>query len=255
MLVAVDIGNTSTAIGIYKESELLSYWRTGTKKEFTSDQFALLFRDFFAMKNYEFKNVAGFAVSSVVPSLNHSIASMSKRYFHLEPMCIDSTNVGIKINYPNPVEIGADRLVNAVAAYEKFKSKVIVIDFGTATTFDYVDESGAYCGGAIAPGIAISNEALYHWTSKLPRVDIAKTETIIGKSTTEAIKAGVYNGYVGLVKNILQKMKAETGTDTKVIATGGLASLIVKELDIPVDKFLTLNGIRIAYSSCAVRNA
>lgn len=247
MLLAVDIGNTSTAIGIYRSSDLVGHWRTETKKESTADELALLFRKLFEMGGYSFDQIDGIVISNVVPSVQHAIASMSKRYFDIEPFFVTADNAGIEINYPNPSEIGADRLVNAVAAYEKLKGAVIVIDFGTATTFDYIDRNGAYCGGVIAPGIQIANEALYRWTSKLPRVDIKKTDRLISKSTVDAIQSGVYHGYVGLVRGILDGIKKEVGSSPQVIATGGLASLMVEDLGVEVDRFLTLEGLRSIY--------
>ena len=254
MLLAIDIGNTSTAIGVYGDGDLLSHWRAKTNKESTADQFALLFREFFDLGNYSFDQVKGVAISNVVPSLTHAIKSMAKRYFKVEPLLVNHENAGLKIDYPNPSEIGADRLVNAVAAYKKYKTAVVVIDFGTATTFDYIDDKGAYCGGAIVPGIMISNEALYRWTSKLPRVDIAKTDKVITKSTVDAIQSGVYHGYVGLVKYMIEKIALEVGSKPHVIAAGGLASLVVEELNIEIDRFLTLEGLRIVFEKAKVRH-
>lgn len=248
MLLAIDIGNTSAAIGVFKGDDLASHWRTETKKKATADELALLFRELFEMAGYRFDQIEGIAISNVVPSLQHAIVSMSRRYFNTEPLCVDAENVGIRINYPNPSEIGADRLVNAVAAYEKHGGPIIIVDFGTATTFDYVDETGAYCGGAIAPGVAVANEALYRWTSKLPRTDIARTDKVVAKSTVEAVQSGVYHGYAGLTERLIEKMKKEVGTSPKVIATGGLASLMVADLGIEVDRFLTLEGLRIIYA-------
>lgn len=248
MLLAIDIGNTSTSIGIFQDSRLTNNWRTETKKKATADQLALLFREFFGMVDLEFGQVTGMAISNVVPSIQHAITSMSKRYFDIEPLCVDHKNVGIKIEYPNPSEIGSDRLVNAVAAHHKFKTSAIVVDFGTATTLDYINKEGAYCGGVITPGIAISNEALYRWTSKLPRVDIVRADKVLGKSTEAAIQSGVYHGYVGLVDHLIKKLESEVGGSPKVVATGGLASLIVKDLEIEVDKFLTLDGLRLIWS-------
>lgn len=248
MLLAIDIGNTSSSIGTYQDSRLTNNWWTETNKEATADQFALLFREFFNMAGCEFDQVDGVAISNVVPSIQHAITSMSKRYFDIKPLCVDYENVGIKIDYPNPSEIGSDRLVNAVAAYHKFKTSAIVVDFGTATTLDYIDKDGAYCGGLITPGIAIANEALYRWTSKLPRVDIVRVNKVLGKSTEVAIQSGVYHGYVGLVDHLIKKLKSEVGGSPNVVATGGLASLIVKDLDIEVDKFLTLNGLRLIWT-------
>lgn len=249
MLLAIDIGNTSTAIGVFNDGVLAANWRAETKKNTTADQMALLYREFFETAGLEFGMINGVAVSNVVPPVEHAVASMAKRYFNIEALFADWRNAGIKIKYPNPSEIGADRLANAVAAYEKFKSAVIVVDFGTATTFDYVDPEGAYVGGVIAPGVAIANEALYRWTSKLPRVEIAKRESVIAKSTVEAIQSGVYNGYIGLVKDILCKMKAEAGTSAKVVATGGLASLIAGGIGIEIERFLTLEGLRVIWTN------
>lgn len=248
MLLAIDIGNTSTAIGVYRDSELVSHWRTETKKTSTADEFALLFRKFFEMDGYSFDQIEGIAMSNVVPSVQHAITSMSRRYFNVQPLSVNYENAGIKINYPNPSEIGSDRLANAVSAYERYKGPVITIDFGTATTFDYINEGGEYCGGVITPGIAIANEALYRWTSKLPRVDIVRVDDVLGKSTVSAIQSGVYHGYVGLVAHLVEMMKNEVENSPKVIATGGLASLIVGDLGIEVDKFLTLEGLRIIYN-------
>lgn len=248
MLLVIDIGNTNTTIGVYDGESLKSNWRTETKKATTADELALLFRDFLSLSHLEFGQIDGIAISNVVPSVQHAFLSMGKRYFDVEPLYIDPSNIGIGIKYPNPAEIGADRLVNAVAAYEKYKKAAIIVDFGTATTFDYVDATGAYCGGVIAPGVAISNEALYQWTSKLPRVDIVAAKDVLGKSTIEAIQSGVYHGYRGLVQHLIDMMKKEVGGDPKIVATGGLASLIVKDLDIEVDRNLTLEGLRIVYS-------
>lgn len=248
MLLAIDIGNTSTAIGVYKGDELVNHWRAETKKEATADELALLLREFFKMAGHKFEQVMGVAISNVVPSAQHAVYSMSKRYFDKEPLCVNHENAGIEIDYPNPSEIGADRLVNAVAANQKYGSPVIVIDFGTATTFDYVNEKGAYCGGVIAPGIAISNEALYRWTSKLPRVDIKRVENVIGRSTVEAIQSGVYRGYIGLVERLIGDIKKEVNASPNVIATGGLASLVVGDLGIKVDRFLTLEGLRLIWN-------
>jgi len=247
MLLAVDIGNTSTQIGVFEGEKLLTNWRAKTNKEATADQMALLMREFFQMAGFRFEEVKGVVISNVVPSQEHAITSMAKRYFKCEPLSVNYENIPIKIDYPNPKEIGADRLVNAYAAFKKFNTSTLVIDFGTATTFDYVDSSGAYAGGVIAPGIKISNEALYQWTSKLPRVDISKTENIIGKTTESAIKSGVYHGYVGLVKHTISKIKEEVNTPFRLLATGGLASLVTIDLDIEIDRFLTLNGLKLIY--------
>ena len=245
MLLAIDVGNTNTAIGIFDGDNLVANWRTETKKTATADELALLFRDLFELSGFDFGVIDKITISNVVPSVQHAFTSMGVRYFKVAPFVVGPDNIDIKINYPNPQEIGADRLVNALAAYEKHHSAVIIVDFGTATTFDYIDENGAYSGGAIAPGIAIANEALYRWTSKLPRVDIAKTASVVGKTTIEAIQAGVYHGYKGLVSHMIGQMKREVGTSPKVIATGGLASLIVEDMECEIDRFLTLNGLRL----------
>ncbi len=244
MLLTIDVGNTSTAIGIYEASKLLGHWRTETNKKSTADEMALTLRKLFEMGGYQFDQIDGIAISSVVPSANHAYQSMASRYFHLEPLIADYTNVGIEIQYPNPQEIGADRLVNAAEAFREYQRACIIVDFGTATTLDYVNEAGAYIGGTIAPGIMIANEALYRWTSKLPRVDVVKCDRVLANSTVGAIQSGVYHGYKGLVKHLIDEMRKEVGGKPTIVATGGLASLVVEDMDIPIKRFLTLDGLK-----------
>jgi len=200
------------------------------------------------MGGHQFDQIDGIAISNVVPSANHAYQSMAGRYFRLEPLIVDHTNAGINIQYPNPQEIGADRLVNAAQAYKEYQRACIVVDFGTATTLDYINEVGTYLGGVIAPGIMIANEALYRWTSKLPRVDVVKCERVLADSTVGAIQSGVYHGYKGLVKHLIDEMKKEVGGNPTVVATGGLASLVVEDMDIPIKRFLTLDGLRTIYT-------
>lgn len=249
MLLVLDVGNTNITIGVYDGDVLAHQWRLGTRSDSTADELAVAIHSFFDLADLKFKKIKGVIISSVVPSMEHALISMVKRYIDFDPLIVSHVNAGIQIKYPNPSEIGADRLVNAVAAFEKFKTSCIIIDFGTATTFDYVDADGAYCGGAITPGIKIANEALYRWAAKLPRVDVFKTDNVVAKSTVEAMQAGVFHGYVGMVEHLIDKMKNETGKSSKVVATGGISSLIaseVRSVDV-IERFLTLDGLKLIW--------
>lgn len=249
MLLAIDVGNTNITTGVYDRDGLKHHFRMETRRDSTADELAVTLINFLNFHNVDFKKIKGVSISNVVPSLEHSLVSMTQRYFKLTPLCVNHENAGIPMNYPNPPEIGADRLVNAAAAFDKYRVSCLIVDFGTATTFDYVDSGGAYCGGAIAPGIQIANEALYRWAAKLPHVNISKTDRVVAKSTIEAVKAGVYHGYVGLVDYLVEKMIRETCSKPKVIATGGIASLVASEsktIEV-IERFLTLDGLRLIW--------
>ncbi len=253
MLLVLDIGNTNTVIGIYEKSRLLNHWRLETKKERTADEFGIFLKELFQFADISFADIDAIAVSSVVPPLDFAIERMCQRYFHLKPLIVNFQNSGnIKIRLDNSKEIGADRIVNAVAGFHRYKGPLIIVDFGTATTFDYISKKGEYVGGMIAPGIAISNEALFEKASKLPHIEIKKPKRIIGKNTIESMQAGVYYGYVGMVDEIVRRMIKEIGGKRpKVVATGGFTSLIVPEsktID-KVDSFLTLEGLRILHET------
>ena len=250
MLLVIDVGNTNTVLGVYEGEVLVDHWRIGTERERTADEWGILFRDLFLFDKIDIQDFEGMIISSVVPPVLDMLQGMAKKYFHVEPLIIGpDIETGMPILYDNPAEVGADRIVNAVAAFERYKKCMIVVDFGTATTFDYVSSKGEYIGGAIAPGIGISAEALVERTSKLPRVEIVKPKRVIGKNTTHSMQSGIFFGYVGLVDEIVRRMKKEARSNPKVIATGGLAGLIAGESETieEVNEFLTLEGLKIIY--------
>ncbi len=250
MLLVIDVGNTNTVLGVYRQEVLVDHWRIRTERERTSDEWGIFFRDLFLFDHIDFRDVEGIIISSVVPPVLNMLEGMAEKYFHIKPMNVGpDIETGMPIFYDNPAEVGADRIVNAVAAYEAYKRSIIVVDFGTATTFDYVSPKGEYMGGAIAPGIGISSDALFLRTSKLPRVEIVKPKRVVGKNTSQSIQSGLFFGYVGLVDGIVNRMKKEVRSNPKVIATGGLADLIAAESETieEVNQFLTLEGLRIIY--------
>ncbi len=250
MLLVIDVGNTNTVIGVYHDGELEYHWRIETSRHKTEDEFGMLLRSLFEHSGLMFEQIEGIIISSVVPPIMFSLERMCTKYFHIEPQVVDSgMKTGLNIKYDNPKEVGADRIVNAVAAIQQYGGSLIVVDFGTATTYCYIDENKQYMGGAIAPGITISTEALYSRAAKLPRIEIARPDNIIGKNTVSAMQSGILFGYVGQVEGIVKRMKWQATQEPKVIATGGLASLIANESDCIdiVDPFLTLKGLEIIY--------
>ena len=251
MLLVFDVGNTNMVLGVYEGTELKKHWRINTDKEKTSDEYGILISNLFQYDKVDMNSITDVIISSVVPNVMHSLENFCIKYCNKKPLIVGpGIKTGLNIKYDNPKQVGADRIVNAVAAIEKYKSPMIIIDFGTATTFCAISEKGDYLGGTIAPGIKISSEALFQRASKLPRVEHAKPGTAICKNTVSAMQSGIIYGYVGLVDKIISMMKSELGgDDIKVIATGGLSVLIASETDSIdyVDKFLTLEGLRLIY--------
>ena len=253
MLLVIDAGNTNTSLGVYRNAELIAHWRLTTNSSRTVDEYGVLARNLFELADLDFKAIDAIAIASVVPPLNYTLKRMAEQYFNLSPLFIDhSLETGLPILYEPASDVGADRIVDAVAALEKYGAPCIVVDFGTATTFNAINDRGEYLGGAITPGIMISTEALFLRAAKLPRVDIKRPQKVIGSSTVAAMQSGLYYGYAGLVDGVLRKMIAELGNEPRpprVIATGGLAPLIAtgSELIELVDETLTLEGMRIVY--------
>jgi type III pantothenate kinase len=250
MLMVIDVGNTNTVLGLYRDDELLHCWRLSTARERTADEWGILIRTLFQIGEIPNETLTGIAVSSVVPPARTALEEMGVRYFGLQPLFIEATmDLGMPVRYNPPGDVGADRVVNAVAAYAEFGGPVIVVDFGTATTFDAISSQGEYLGGVIAPGMGISSEALFIRAARLPRVEIRPPAKVIGDSTVGSMQSGLYWGYAGLVDGILRRMKQEL-ENPHVVSTGGLAELIFpacEEID-SVEKNLTLEGMRLVYN-------
>jgi len=250
MLLVVDIGNTNIVFGVYRDDALINHWRVSTVLERTADEYAIVLNSILYFEKVRLNDIRNVIISCVVPPLLLPFRSICAKYVGVEPLVVEpGMKTGMPILYDNPQEVGADRIVNAVAGYEKHRKALIIVDFGTATTFDYVTPKGEYVGGAIAPGVMISLDALFERASKLPRVQLVKPKEIIGRTTITAMQAGTFYGYVSLVDGIVTRMKETVTTKPWVIATGGLAALLFQEshsLD-EVDELLTLKGLKILY--------
>jgi type III pantothenate kinase len=250
MLLVIDVGNTNTALGVFDAHRLLADWRLETKQRQTTDEYGILARNLFALAGMDVKKIHYIVIASVVPPLNSVLEQMALKYFNIKPLFVEpGVKTGMPVLYDSPADVGADRIVNAVAAYEKYGGPTIVVDFGTATTFDAISAKGEYLGGVIAPGPGISAEALFTRTARLPRVELKAPAKVIGSSTVSSIQSGLYYGYVGLIDGILERMIPELGSTTTVVATGGYASLIgtgthrIKH----IDPNLTLDGLRLIH--------
>jgi type III pantothenate kinase len=249
MLLAIDVGNTNTVLGVYRAETLMRHWRIQTEAERTVDEYGVLLRGLFGASAIDLA-IDGAIISCVVPPMQKTVEAVSREYLRVEPMTVGpGIKTGMPILYDNPKEVGADRIVNAVAAYERTHDTTIVVDFGTATTFDYISSKGEYVGGVIAPGPGISLEALYQRAAKLYRVEMAKPPRVVGRNTIHAIQSGMIYGYAAMVDGLVRRIQEENGVTARVFATGGFAELLAPESETieKVDEFLTLDGLRILY--------
>ncbi len=251
MILVLDVGNTNIVVGVYDGIVLRHHWRLRTVRDQTEDELGIHIKSLFSDVNLSPSVIDGVAISSVVPPLMPALERMAEQYFHLKPLVVSADiKTNLPIDYDSPKDVGADRIVNAVAAIAEYGAPLIIVDFGTATTFCVVDENGRYLGGLIAPGIHISTEALFQRAAKLPRIELVKPPTVIGKNTVSAMQAGVIYGFIGQVDGLVRRIKEELRLDYTVVATGGLAELVSSEsnaVDI-VDPNLTLKGLRLLYT-------
>ncbi len=250
MLLTIDVGNTNITFGLYQGENLGPRWRIRTIHDKMPDEYGILLDQLFRHQGYRPEDVTGVAIASVVPPLTPTFVQVCREYLGQDPLVVDAgVRTGVRIRYENPKEVGADRVVDAAAVRALYGVPACVVDFGTATTFDAVSAEGDYLGGAIAPGIGIAAQALFERTAKLPRVELRRPPSVIGRNTAQSIQSGLLFGYVGLVEGMVARFKAELGPETRVVATGGLAEVIAKETDVidVVDPWLTLHGLRIIY--------
>ncbi len=250
MLLAIDIGNTNIVLGLYQGKKLITHWRLATQSDRTADEYGVLIAQLIAVEGFRCGQISAVVASCVVPPMLTMTQELGRKLFKLDPLIVGpGVKTGMPILYENPKDVGADRIVNGIAAYEKYRDTCVIVDFGTATTIDLISKKGEYVGGAIAPGLLIALEALVQRASKLPRIEVVKPVEVIGKNTVSSIQAGVFFGYAGLVDGIVRRIQNEHGVQCKVVATGGLASLISSECSTisEVEEFLTLEGLRIIH--------
>ena len=252
MLLVIDVGNTHITLGVYEGEEVKATFRATTKQPRTSDEYGIQLCALLEHRNFKIEDITDVIISSVVPDIMHSLGSAIIKYFHVKPIVPTTLDMGLKINTEHPKDIGPDRVVDAVAAYEKYGGPVIVVDFGTATTYDIVTADGVFEGGVISPGIRTSARALWGGAAMLPEIEIRKPESIIAKETVSSMQGGLVFGYIGQTEYIIRKIKEAGYQDAKVVATGGLGNIIVPETDyIDIyDPMLTLDGLRMIYEKC-----
>jgi len=250
LLLTVDIGNTNTVFGVHDGTALTAHWRLTTRREQTTDEYAILVRNLFSMSGVEPDGIGGVALASVVPPLTSVLVALSRQTLGLDPLVIEpGVRTGMPILYEPPGDVGADRIVNGVAAFAAFGGPVIVVDFGTATTFDVITRKGEYLGGVICPGVSISADALFQRAARLPRVDVRNPGRVVGRSTVASIQSGLYFGYAGMVEAVIGRIRAELQEQARVVATGGLADTLAAEIPSieAVDPVLTLSGLRLIW--------
>ena len=252
MLLVIDVGNTHITLGVYEGEDLKATFRATAKQPRTSDEYGIQLCDLLMHRGFQVKDIKDVIISSVVPDVMHSLGSAIIKYFHVKPFVPSTLDMGLKINTEHPKEIGPDRIVDAVAAYEKYGGPVIVVDFGTATTYDIVSKDGVFEGGVISPGIRTSARALWGGAAMLPEIEIRKPESIIAKETVSSMQGGLVYGYIGQTEYIVKKIKAAGYENAKVVATGGLGNIIIPETDVIdiYDPKLTLDGLRMIYEKC-----
>lgn len=250
-LLVMDVGNTQTVLGLYRNDELVIDWRVGTHRHYTADEYTIILKDLFRLTpKGKIAGLDGVAISCVVPPLLPVMEKLFRKYYEIEPVLINAeVDSGVPLMVDNPSEVGADRIVNAVAGFSKYGGPLIIVDFGTANTFDVISKNGEFMGGAITPGMSISLEALFQQTAMLPKVELVRPKNVIGKNTISNMQAGIYYGYVGMMDGIVKRMKTEMQEEATVVATGGFSSLLAPESETidHVDPYLTLEGLRIIY--------